>query len=101
MLVRRHQQVTARQRLQGFGQLGGLGEADLDRLARVVEHQRQRQPRADGVGVGIDVADHADGGGGVQQVGRGVGIDARPSITGASVIWSIAVTGVLSVKLVV
>ena len=31
-------------------------EADLDVLARPLEHQRQRQAGADGVGVGIDVA---------------------------------------------
>ena len=60
-VVRRDEQVPARQRLQGFGQSGRFGEADLDVLARVVQHKGQRQAGADGVGVGIDVADDADG----------------------------------------
>ena len=68
--------MPARQRLQRFGQLGRCGEADLDALAGVVEHQRQRQTRADGVGVGIDVAHHADGRRRGQQVGGGACVDA-------------------------
>ena len=97
MLVRANQQMATRQRLQGFGQLGRCGEAHLDGLARVVEHQRERQTCADGVRVGIDVADDADGGGRVQQVGRPSRVDARAPDRRASVIGSIAVTGVLSV----
>ena len=60
-VVGRDQQVTARQRLKRFGQAGRCGEADLDVLARMVQHQRKSQAGTDGVGVGIDVADHADG----------------------------------------
>ena len=52
--------MPARQRLKRFGQAGRLGEADIDVLARMVEHQRKRKAGADGVGVGIDVADDAD-----------------------------------------
>ena len=92
-----NQQMATRQRLQGFGQLGGRGETHLDRLACVVEHQGERQTSADGVRVGIDVADDADGGGRVQQVGGLARIDARRPRGRASVVLSIAVTGVFSV----
>ena len=85
MLVRANQQMPTRQRLKGLRQLGRCGEAHLDRLAGVIEHQRERQTRADGVRVGIDVADDADGGGGVQQVGRSVARRrAAPSTGGVS-----------------
>jgi hypothetical protein len=42
----------------------------------MIKHQRQRQPCANGVGVGIDMADHADGGSRIQQVGYLLRIDA-------------------------
>ena len=58
------------------GRSGRCGEADLDILARVVQHQRQRQARTDRVGVGKDVAHHADRAGGGQQVGGGARVDA-------------------------
>ncbi len=56
----RDHQMPARQGLQRLGQLVGSREGYLDLLARVVEHLRERQPGADGVGIGIDVAHDAD-----------------------------------------
>ena len=72
----RNEQMAAGQRLQRFGQTRRFGEADLDILACMVEHERQREPGTDGVGVGIDVADHADGAGCVEKLGRALGVDA-------------------------
>ena len=73
----RDQQVAAGQRLQRLGQLRRCGEADLDGLARLLEHQRQRQTRADGVGVGIHVAHHGDRSRRIEQVGSAARIDAH------------------------
>ena len=42
------------------GSSAGVGEGHLDVLPVAVEHQGEREAGAEGVGVGMDVAHHAD-----------------------------------------
>jgi hypothetical protein len=71
-----NQKPAAGQRPQGLRKRCRRCEADLDGLAAPVQHQGQRQPGPDRVGIGMDMADHSDRRGGGHHLRGADGVDA-------------------------
>ena len=71
-----NQKLAAGQRPQRLRKRGRRRKADFDGLAAPVQYQGQRQPRTDRVGIGMDVADDRDRGGGFQHLGGADSVDA-------------------------
>lgn len=70
--------MPAGQAAQRVGQRGGPRRSSPRHVCPALQHLCQRQPRADGVGVGEDVRDDDDVVGGVQNRDGPVGVDPAP-----------------------
>ena len=73
--IRIDQKLPPGQRPQRFRERGRCRKADLDGLTAPVQHQRQRQTRADRVGIGMHMTDHPDRCRGIENFGRADGVD--------------------------
>ena len=71
------QQMATRQGLQGFGKHRRGGKAHLYALSQPLENESKCEPGADGVGIGIDVADDADRVSTVEQLSGSSTVDAQ------------------------